>query len=149
MRVVAGVDLGGTAVNYTLVDENGKFLIEGLCEHPARATEGPDICLRQIVDGLALALGRTGIAEADVAVVGLDSPGPTSAAGVFSAEGSTNFVHADWAGFDLPASLSTLLGKPVVYLNDGNAAALWGHVFLFGSQGHETTLSTIIGTGLG
>jgi glucokinase len=29
MQVVAGVDLGGTAVNYTLVDREEQFLIEG------------------------------------------------------------------------------------------------------------------------
>ena len=40
MQVVAGVDLGGTAVNYTLVDREERFLIEGLCEHPALAKQG-------------------------------------------------------------------------------------------------------------
>jgi glucokinase len=149
MRVVAGVDLGGTAVNYTLVDETGRFLIDGLCEHPARAKEGPDVCLQQMVDGLAIALARAGTSIDDIAVVGLDSPGPTSAAGVFSLAGSTNFAHPDWAGFDLPSSLSARLGKTVVYLNDGNAAALWGHVSIFGPHGDETTVSAIIGTGLG
>lgn len=44
MAIVAGVDLGGTAVNYTLVDGQEKFLIEGLCEYPSRSTEGPEIC---------------------------------------------------------------------------------------------------------
>ena len=34
MTVVAGVDLGGTAVNYTLVNAQEKFLIDSLCEHP-------------------------------------------------------------------------------------------------------------------
>ncbi len=29
MEVVAGVDLGGTAVNYTLVNREEKFLIDG------------------------------------------------------------------------------------------------------------------------
>jgi glucokinase len=52
MPVIAGVDLGGTAINYTLVDTNEQFLIDGLCEHPALSKEGPDICLRQIEDGL-------------------------------------------------------------------------------------------------
>ena len=52
-RIVAGVDLGGTAVNYTFLDERGQFLIEGLCEHPARSVEGPAVCLGQIADGLA------------------------------------------------------------------------------------------------
>ena len=55
--VVAGIDLGGTAINYTFLDSAGRFLIEGLCEHPARSVEGPDVCLAQIVDGLAIAAG--------------------------------------------------------------------------------------------
>ena len=38
MEVVAGVDLGGTAINYTLITRDEKFLIEGLCEHPALST---------------------------------------------------------------------------------------------------------------
>ncbi len=60
MPVVAGVDLGGTAVNYTLIDGREQFLIEGLCEHPARSKEGPAICLGQIEEGLGLAAGKAG-----------------------------------------------------------------------------------------
>src|ERR1035441_3035867 len=55
VQIVAGVDLGGTAVNYTLVNEEEKFLIEGLCEYPALSKQGPDICLKQIQDGLEIA----------------------------------------------------------------------------------------------
>jgi predicted NBD/HSP70 family sugar kinase len=149
VKVVAGVDLGGNAVNYTLITEDEKFLIEGLCEHPARSKEGPAICLQQISDGLDIAVAKAGIALADVAVVGLDTPGPASATGVLSAKGSTNFVHADWAGFDIRAGLETRLGKPVVYLNDGNAGALWGHFALFGASSGRTSISAIVGTGLG
>ena len=149
MKVVAGVDLGGNAVNYTLITEDEKFLIEGLCEHPARSREGPAICLQQISDGLDMAVARAGIALADVAVAGLDTPGPASAAGVLSAKGSTNFVHAGWAGFDIRAGLEARLGKPVVYLNDGNAGALWGHFALFGASSGKTSISAIVGTGLG
>ena len=54
MALIAGIDLGGTAINYTFLTPPEKFLIEGLCEHPARSKEGPDICLQQIADGLAL-----------------------------------------------------------------------------------------------
>ncbi len=35
------------------------------------------------------------------------------------------------------------------YLNDGNAAALWGHYAIFGANSKETSISTIIGTGNG
>src|ERR1700687_1952162 len=96
VEVVAGVDLGGTAINYTLVNGKEQFLIEGLFEYPARSKEGPAICLQQIEDGLKKAVERAGIVLADVVAVGLDTPGPASADGVLSAEGSTNFVHPGW-----------------------------------------------------
>ena len=149
MHVVAGVDLGGTAINYTFLDQNNRFLIEELCEHPALSREGPEVCLAQIAEGLDIAAKEAGIPLEDVVVVGLDTPGPASAAGVLSAKGSTNFVHANWASYDIRENLAHKLGKPVVYLNDGNAAALWGHFSLFGASVKETSVSAIIGTGLG
>ena len=149
MEVVAGVDLGGTAVNYTIVDQQGHFLIDGLCEHPALAKQGPDICLQQIADGLKIAADKAGVAVSDIVAVGLDTPGPASASGVLSARGSTNFVHAEWAGFDIREGLARKLGKPVLYLNDANAGALWGHYSIFGSNSKETSVSIVIGTGNG
>jgi len=143
------VDLGGTAINYTLIDEEEHFLIEGLCEHPALSKQGPAICLQQIEDGLAVAAATAGVSLADIVAVGLDTPGPASAAGVLSARGSTNFVHPDWAGFDMRSGLEKKLGRPVNYLNDGNAGALWGHFTIFGATRVATSISAIIGTGLG
>jgi glucokinase len=149
LQVVAGVDLGGTAINYTLLDQQEKFFIEGLCEHPALAKQGPELCLQQIADGLEMAAGTAGIPLADVVAVGLDTPGPASAAGQLSARGSTNFVHPKWAGFDIRAGLAQKLGIPVCYLNDANAAALWGHYAIFGSNSRDTSISIVIGTGNG
>ena len=147
--IVAGIDLGGTAINYTFLDEQGQFLIDGPCEHPARSMDGPATCLGQIDEGLELAASRAGIRRTDIVAVGLDTPGPASATGVLSRRGSTNFVHADWAGYDIRAGLESRLRVPVTYLNDGNAAALWGHVAIFGSENSATSVSAIIGTGLG
>ncbi len=149
MQLAAGVDLGGTAVNYTFLDGEEQFLIQELCEHPSRAREGPEICLQQIADGLEIAAQEAGVRLSDIDVVGLDTPGPASATGVLSARGSTNFVHPHWAGFDIRGGLADKLGKPVIYLNDGNAAALWGHFVLFGAESRATSVSAIIGTGLG
>lgn len=149
MQVVAGVDLGGTAVNYTLVDQQERFLIEGLCEYPALAKQGPEICLQQIADGLAIATKNAGVSLADVVAVGLDTPGPASSAGQFSARGSTNFVHANWASYDIREGLARKLEKPVSYLNDANAAAIWGHYTIFGANSRETSISIVIGTGNG
>jgi len=149
VQVVAGVDLGGTAINYTLLNQQENFLIEGLCEHPALAKQGPEVCLQQIADGLQIAARGAGVSLADVVAVGLDTPGPASAAGQLSARGSTNFAHQKWAGFDVREGLAHKLGKPVSYLNDANAAALWGHYSIFGSNSRETSISIVIGTGNG
>jgi glucokinase len=149
VTVVAGVDLGGTAVNYTLMDKQEKFLIDGLCEHPALAKQGPEICLHQIADGLQIAAEKAGVHLSEVVAVGLDTPGPASAEGKLSVRGSTNFVHAQWAGFNIREGLAHKLGKPVSYLNDANAAALWGHYAIFGANSRETSVSIIIGTGNG
>jgi glucokinase len=149
LQAVAGVDLGGTAINYTFLTDQEQFLIDGLCEYPARAREGPSICLQQIADGLQIAFEKAGVLPSEISVVGLDTPGPSSASGVLSARGSTNFVHPDWAGFDIRAGLEDKLGKPVIYLNDGNAGALWGHFVIFGAKSPATSVSAIVGTGLG
>lgn len=149
MPVVAGVDLGGTAVNYTLIDQQERFLIESLCEHPSLSKQGPDICLQQIADGLQIAADRAGVSLSDIVAIGLDTPGPASAAGQLSARGSTNFVHPQWAGFDIRDGLARKLGKPVSYLNDGNAAALWGHYTIFGADSRHASISIVIGTGNG
>src|SRR5579862_5203476 len=149
VEVVAGVDLGGTAINYTLVNREEQFLIGGLCEHPALSKQGPEVCLQQISDGLKVAAELAGIALDDIVSIGLDTPGPSSAAGRLSARGSTNFVHPNWAGFDIREGLAHKLGKPVSYLNDANAAALWGHYAIFGANSRETSVSDVVGTGNG
>ena len=84
-----------------------------------------------------------------MAVVGLDTPGPASATGVFSARGSTNFVHADWAGFDIRGGLDGTARQPVTYLNDGNAGALWGHFTHLRRRQPGNIDLRVIGTGLG
>jgi glucokinase len=149
VKAIAGVDLGGTAINYTLIDENEHFLIQGLCEYPALSTQGPAVCLAQIEKGLEIAAAKAGAQLSDIVAVGLDTPGPASSNGVFSARGSTNFVHAEWAGFDIRSSLQARLQRPVTYLNDGNAGALWGHFSIFGADSRHTSISAIVGTGLG
>jgi predicted NBD/HSP70 family sugar kinase len=45
--------------------------------------------------------------------------------------------------------LEARIGRPVTYLNDGNAGALWGHFAIFGAGSRETSISAVIGTGLG
>ena len=48
------------------------------------------------------------------------------------------------------AALEARLGIPVVYSNDGNAAALYAHYAYFGENAlRRSSVSAIVGTGLG
>jgi predicted NBD/HSP70 family sugar kinase len=147
---VVGLDQGGTAINATVLAEDGTFLVRGLVETPSRATEGPDPALDALVAALDAVLETVGLDRTAVCAVGLGTPGPASADGRFSSLGSTNFAHRGWRGYDVRGSLQQRVGLPVTYTNDGNAAALYAHQVHFGSQaGRRSSMSAVVGTGLG
>ena len=148
--VVVGLDNGGNKNNATVLDASGRFLVAELIESPSRVTEGPEIALAALVQSFDDVLARSGVVRERVRAVGLDTPGPASATGVISSRGSTNFAHPGWRNFDVRAALDERLGLPVVYNNDGNAAALYAHYQLFGPLAPKrASVSAIIGTGFG
>jgi predicted NBD/HSP70 family sugar kinase len=147
---VVGLDNGGNKNNATVLDAAGRFLVDSMVETPSRVLEGPDVAVEALAQSFAAILERTGIRRDQVRVVGLDTPGPASADGVISSKGSTNFAHEGWRGYDFRGALENRLGLPVVYNNDGNAAALYAHYALFGAEaGKHSSVSAIVGTGLG
>jgi glucokinase len=148
--VVVGLDNGGTSNNATVLDASGRFLIDRLIETPSYVQEGPGVAVEALVQALEDVLERSGTARASVRAVGLDTPGPASADGVISSRGSTNFSQPAWHGFDFRAALEARLGLPVIYNNDGNAAALYAHHLRFGDKSAQySSISAIVGTGLG
>ncbi|MDQ1682008.1 MAG: glucokinase [Frankiaceae bacterium] len=133
-----------------MLDAYGEFLVESLAETPSRVQEGPVIAVQALAEAFASVLASTGISRDRVRAVGFDSPGPSSATGVISSLGSTNFRHPGWRNFDFRAALEDLLGIPVVYNNDTNAAALYAHHAHFGLEApHRSSVAMIVGTGLG
>jgi predicted NBD/HSP70 family sugar kinase len=121
-----------------------------MVETPSRVQEGPEVALRALEEAYAGILALTGVPRDKVRAVGLDSPGPASATGVISSKGSTNFSHPGWRAFDFRRGLEARLRVPVVYNNDGNAAALYAHHRYFGADAAlHSSISAIVGTGLG
>lgn len=148
--VVVGLDVGGTSTNATLLDGSGRFLVDRMVETPSCVLQGPDAALDALAGSVEQVLSLTGTDVAAVRAVGLDTPGPASAHGVISSRGATNFSLPAWYGFDIRGALEARLGWPVVYNNDGNAAALYAHVVHFGPDAPErSSISAIVGTGLG
>ncbi|WP_327045694.1 ROK family protein [Microbispora sp. NBC_01189] len=148
--VVVGLDNGGTSNNATVLDASGRFLVDRMVETPSLVREGPEVAVEQLLLALGNVLELTGTPRSTVRAVGLDTPGPASARGVISSKGATNFVDPGWFGFDFRAALEARLGLPVVYNNDGNAAALYSHHVRFGADAWQhSSVSAIVGTGLG
>jgi glucokinase len=149
--VVVGLDNGGTTVNATVLDSDGRFLVDRLVESPSYVREGPEKAIEALARSLEQVLELTGTPRARVRAVGLDTPGPVSADGVISSGGATNFGHASWRGFDVRGALEDRIGLPVVYSNDANAAALYAHHVYFDPEQAlaRSSVSAIVGTGLG
>src|ERR1700758_4082502 len=130
--VAVGIDNGGTKNNGTVLDAHGRFLVDSMNELPSLVQEGPDKAIQALVDSFDKVLALTGVPREKVRAVGLDTPGPASANGVLSTGGATNFGHPAWGGFDIRGAFEQRLGIPVVYNNDGNAAALYAHHVRYG-----------------
>lgn len=148
--VVVGLDVGGTKTNATILDQAGTFLIDRMVETPSCVRQGPTAAMEAISRAMDLALSITGTPADAVLAVGLDTPGPASADGVISTRGGTNFPEREWWGFDFRSAVEQHLHLPVIYNNDGNAAALYAHKQHFGADaGRRSSVSAIVGTGLG
>ena len=150
--VTVGIDNGGTANNGTVLDADGTVPCrETMAELPSLVREGPDKAITALVDSFDKVLAMTGVPREKVRAVGLDTPGPASATGVLVTGGATNFGHPDWSRFDITGGARRArLGIPVVYNNDGNAAALYAHHVRHGADaGPHGSVSAIVGTGFG
>jgi glucokinase len=148
--VVVGIDNGGTTNNGTVLDSRGQFLLDQMAEVPSNVREGPEKAIECLVDSVEQVLRLTGVPLAAVRAIGLDTPGPASADGVISSKGATNFGDAGWGGFDIRGALAERIGLPVIYNNDGNAAALYAHHVRFGEKSAQhSSIAAIVGTGLG
>jgi glucokinase len=149
--VVVGLDNGGTMNNATVLDAEGRFLVDRMVESPSYVREGPEKAVEALARSLEEVLELTAMPRALVRAVGLDTPGPVSGEGVIALQGATNFGNPQWCGFDVRGALEMRLGLPVVFNNDANAAALYAHHVHFGPEEapRRSSVSAIVGTGLG
>src|SRR5262252_6308154 len=149
-EAVVGLDDGGRAINATVLDSAGRFLVDRMVETPSRVGEGPAVAIEALSDAFTGVLRLTGVSRQAVRAVGLDTPGPASADGVISTRGAVNFADPAWRGFDVRSALAARLGLPVIYNNDANAASLYAHHVHFGPDAaRRSSVALIVGTGLG
>src|SRR5258708_20150974 len=98
---MVGIENGGTSKNGTVRDSRGHFLVETMAELPSLVREGPGKAIGALVDTVDKVLALTGIPRELVRAVGLDTPGPASAAGLLPSTGPANFRHVPRVHFHL------------------------------------------------
>ncbi|UCG33195.1 MAG: ROK family protein [Phycisphaerales bacterium] len=138
-----GIDLGGTAVKFGLLDTEGRVLAK--CSLPTEAERGPDQALETFEAGVSQLLADAGRRRDDLLSVGIGSPGPLS-----HSEGKLHDPGnlPGWKGFPLRDRLAKRLGRPVALDNDANMAAL-GEFWKGAGQGVRDMVLFTLGTGVG
>ena len=138
-----GIDLGGTNVKSGVVDDSGRPVSSESVETNAAA--GPDAGVRTLAEAGRLAVKAAGLTWSEISAVGLGSPG-------------TMNIHTGmllnppnlpgWNDFPIRDRLAAILGKPVAFQNDGNAAA-YGEYWAGAGRGAQSLVMFTLGTGIG
>ena len=141
-NLVAGVDIGGTATAYALIDEFGKIYASG--EFPTKEYKEFDMFVAKLRDGikdLSFSLDEPHNIEA----IGIGAPNGNYYTGEI--ENAANLI---WKGkLPLAKQLKDLFNDiPVVVTNDANAAAI-GEMIYGGAKGMKNFSVITLGTGVG
>jgi polyphosphate glucokinase len=140
-RIAIGVDVGGSAIKAGVVDvERGQLITEHV-EIPTPQPSTPAAVVAKIAELVALAAADVS-ADAPVGVgvpcVVVDGVALTAAN-----------IDKAWVGFDLEAALRPILRRPVVVLNDADAAGTAEMRFGAGKGKLGVVLILTLGTGVG
>ena len=138
-RLVAGIDLGGTATKFGLVLPSGSISSEGSASTPAGA--GREALLNHL-EHTARAL----LARAPVAALGIATAGWVNVDTGAIAYATDNLPG--WSGTPVGEELSKRLSIPVAVENDANALALAEKEFGAG-RGLRNFICVTLGTGVG
>lgn len=138
-----GVDVGGTNVKIGLVDERGRSL--GKTSLPTHAQRPPEDAVLRIEAAGREFLQGLGLTWADVAAVGLGTPGTMDIPTGMVLE-PPNLPA--WRHFPIRDRLSAACGRPVAFANDANAAA-FGEWWVGTGHAYHSIVLLTLGTGVG
>ncbi len=136
----AGIDVGGTNVKLGVVDPAGKVIASA--SFPTRQERGPEYAFeeaRKALDGLC---GQQGI---ELAACGLGTPGSMDIPRGLILEPSN---LPGWRHYPVRDRLAEVLGLPVTYSNDANAAA-YGEYWCGAGREARSLVFFTLGTGVG
>ncbi len=142
MPLYGGIDLGGTKIQAVIVDDDHKVL--GSARHPTPTAGGPQDVASEIVLALRDAAAAAEVDPAQLAGIGVGSPGTIEDGNVTSARNLPG-----WEGtFALAATLRAALGPEVSVGNDVQVATD-AELKLGAGRLYSSLLGVFWGTGVG
>ena len=141
-KKMIGIDIGGTAIKFALIDVYGNISKKWKIKTDA-ADNGnhiPNAIIRaikaEVLDGTST--------QGDIIGIGIGVPGPISRNG----ELVKKAVNLGWSDMPLKPVIEKELKLPVILLNDANAAAL-GEMWKGAARGKANLVFVTLGTGVG
>jgi predicted NBD/HSP70 family sugar kinase len=142
--VVAGVDFGATHAIASLSDLGGKILVS--IDTKRQISDGPEVCLRWMIEELRHLLAGLGIAESKLLAIGIGVPGPVEHS---TGKPANPPIMPGWDGFDIPARVNQELSAKVLVDNDVNVMALGERHLTYPDVDHLIFLKAATGIGSG
>lgn len=142
VKKMIGIDIGGTAIKFALIDVYGniskKWSIRTDAADNGNHIPNDIICAikAEVLDGTS--------SQGDIIGIGIGVPGPISRNG----ELVKKAVNLGWSDMPLKPVIEKELKLPVILLNDANAAAL-GEMWKGAARGKANLVFVTLGTGVG
>ena len=144
-RTYLGIDIGGTAVKFGLVNGEGVIVSE-ISEYPVKFDNYETPIIETVVKSAKEFMSKNNKAFFDINGIGVSATGGiNSKLGIV--EGSAGHIK-NWEGTNIKKRLEAEFGMNTAVLNDANAAAL-GEMWKGAAKGRENVVVMTIGTGVG
>ncbi len=146
MRVIVGVDLGGTNIVVGTVSEDGER-VAGVERRRTPVAQGPDMIVKHIVGAVHESITKAKAAwgsQVEVIGVGIGSPGPIDTKNGIV----VTSPNLGWTDVPLRQLVSEIVELPATLENDANCAVL-GECWCGAAKGAKVVVGITIGTGVG
>lgn len=144
-RIYLGIDIGGTAVKFGLVNGEGVMVSE-VSEYSVKFDNYETPIIETVVKSAKEFMSKNNKNFFDINGIGVSATGGiNSKLGIV--EGSAGHIK-NWEGTNIKKRLEAEFGMNTVVLNDANAAAL-GEMWKGAAKGRENVVVMTIGTGVG
>ncbi len=146
MRVIVGVDLGGTNIVVGTVSEDGER-VAGVERRRTPAAQGPDMVVKHIVGAVRESITQAKAvwgSEVEVIGIGIGSPGPIDTKNGIV----VTSPNLGWTDTPLRRLVSEIVDLPATLENDANCAVL-GEWWRGAARGAQVVVGVTVGTGVG